>query len=123
MQTVVQERKKIVLEDEGWLPTLLQLGAAISERTTNACFGFVRDVHAGTTRGALAAIDFGEALSQSAIGTLRSMTQRLSQLSEDALDTGELAVLTTIGTARRTSRKATGLMSKTAANLAAPAAA
>jgi hypothetical protein len=123
MQTVVQERKRIALEEEGLIPSFLQLSASLGERTANAGFGFVRDVHAGTTRGALAAIDFVEALSQSTIATLRSVTQRFSQLSEDALDTGELAVVATIGTARQTSRQATGLMSKTAANLAAPAAA
>jgi hypothetical protein len=114
MPEKIETRKS---DDEGLLAVVVNSTAELGEKTVTAYFGTLRDVRGELNQRTNGLIDWLEASQQSFTRLLRSLNQRIDDVTVAGVNAGEGVSLGIVRAIWNTSHGATMLASRTASSL------
>ncbi len=107
--------KPVRLEGErALLPAVVQAGAELAQKTGDACFGALRDVHGEVFTRTSSAIDFVDDLQQGSLRLLRRVVARVDHLTLAFIAAGESVTNSGVSTGKNAGEGVSELVQRTA---------
>jgi hypothetical protein len=99
---------------EPFLPALVHSGAELAQKTSEAAFGALRDVHTEVFTRTSSTIDFVDELQQGSLRLLRRVVARVDHLTLAVISAGEHVSTSTVFTGKNAVEGVNDLVSRTA---------
>ncbi len=114
---MAEQRMEIKKDDRGLLSVAASSAANLGEKAVTASFGMLRDARGEISQRTVGLIDWVDGAQQGSMRLLRTLNQRVDEVVNAFIDSGERVGLAVVRTVDTTGNGAAELMSRTASSL------